>query len=132
MDQMVREYSLHTGTGRWPVTVSYNMIDMAAMNSQVLYEACTGRQERLVDFLVDLKRQLANSHVSAKKAGKEESLRQRSSKLSPGKRVMCQVKHRCKNSKTPLQNVLSAINTRVADVKGRCFARSVLTRRTAD
>uniref|UniRef100_A0A8C1ZSM4 PiggyBac transposable element-derived protein domain-containing protein n=2 Tax=Cyprinoidei TaxID=30727 RepID=A0A8C1ZSM4_CYPCA len=63
MDQMVREYTVRTGTRRWPVAVFYNMIDMAALNAHVLYQACTGRQERRVDFLVELARELANSHM---------------------------------------------------------------------
>ncbi|CAJ1079156.1 uncharacterized protein LOC109196619 [Xyrichtys novacula] len=68
MDQMVREYTVRTGTWRWPVAVFYNMIDMAALDAHVLYQACTGRKERRVDFLVELARELANSHVTAKKA----------------------------------------------------------------
>lgn len=59
MDQMVREYTVRRGTRRWPVAVFYNMIDMAALNAHVLYQACTGTQERRVDFLVELARELA-------------------------------------------------------------------------
>ncbi|XP_059396143.1 uncharacterized protein LOC132128137 [Carassius carassius] len=98
MDQMVREYTFGTGTRRWPVAVFYNMIDMAALNAHVLYQACTGRQERRVDFLVELARELANSHMCAKKARKEQLLRIQPSTPSPGKRAMCQVKHQCKNN----------------------------------
>ncbi|ROL44851.1 Retrotransposon-like protein 1 [Anabarilius grahami] len=98
MDQMVREYTVRTGTRRWPVAVFYNMIDMAALNAHVLYQACIGRQERRVDFLVELARELANSHMCAKKARKEQLLRTQPSTPSPGKRAMCQVKHQCKNN----------------------------------
>ena len=98
MDQMVREYTVRNGTRRWPVAVFYNMIDMAALNAHVLYQACTGRQERRVDFLVELARELANSYVGEKKARKEKLLRQQPSTPSPGKRAMCQVKHQCKNN----------------------------------
>ncbi|ROL48347.1 hypothetical protein DPX16_21833 [Anabarilius grahami] len=98
MDQMVREYTVRTGTWRWPVAVFYNMIDMAALNAHVLYQACIGRQERRVDFLVELGRELANSHMCAKKARKEQLLRTQPSTPSPGKRAMCQVKHQCKNN----------------------------------
>ncbi|CAM4708723.1 unnamed protein product [Leuciscus chuanchicus] len=98
MDQMVREYTVRTGTRRWPVAVFYNMIDMAALNAHVLYQACTGRQERRVDFLLELARELANSHMCAKKARKEQLLRTQPSTPSPGKRAMCQVKHQCKNN----------------------------------
>ncbi|ROK74123.1 hypothetical protein DPX16_22264 [Anabarilius grahami] len=98
MDQMVQEYTVRTGTRRWPVAVFYNMIDMAALNAHVLYQACIGRQERRVDFLVELARELANSHMCAKEARKEQLLRTQPSTPSPGKRAMCQVKHQCKNN----------------------------------
>ncbi|XP_062851450.1 uncharacterized protein LOC134314687 [Trichomycterus rosablanca] len=98
MDQMVREYSVRAGTRRWPVAVFYNMIDMAALNAHVLYQACTGVQERRVDFLVELAKELGDSHVSEKKARKEKLLRQQPSTPSPGKRAKCQVNHRCTNN----------------------------------
>ncbi|XP_076735180.1 uncharacterized protein LOC143414518 [Maylandia zebra] len=98
MDQMVREYTVRRGTRRWPVAVFYNMIDMAALNAHVLYQACTGMKERQVDFLVELARELAHSHVAAKKARKEQLLWTQPSTPSPGKRAMCQVKHKCKNN----------------------------------
>ncbi|CAJ1074181.1 hypothetical protein DPX16_22264 [Xyrichtys novacula] len=84
MDQIVWEYTVRTGTRCWPVPVFYNMIDMAALNAHVLYQARTGRQERRVYFLVELARELANSHVGAKKARKEELLWQK---------ALCQVKN---------------------------------------
>ncbi|TRY93454.1 hypothetical protein DNTS_005314 [Danionella cerebrum] len=98
MDQMLREYTVRTGTRRWPVAVFYNMIDMAALNAHVLYQACAGKQERRVDFLAELARELANSHLGAKEARKEQLLRQQSSTPNSGKRAMCQVKHQCKNN----------------------------------
>ncbi|XP_005917063.3 uncharacterized protein LOC121813594, partial [Haplochromis burtoni] len=99
MDQMVREYTVRKGTRRWPVAVFYNMIDMAALNAHVLYQACTGTKERRVDFLVALATELARSHVAGKKARKEQLLQtQPSDTSSPGKRASCQVKHNCKNN----------------------------------
>uniref|UniRef100_A0A8C6S5F3 PiggyBac transposable element-derived protein domain-containing protein n=1 Tax=Neogobius melanostomus TaxID=47308 RepID=A0A8C6S5F3_9GOBI len=98
MDQMVREYSVRTGTRRWPVAVFYNMIDMAALNAYLLYQACTGVQERRVDFLVELARELADSHLIEKKAFKEQLLQEQPPSPGPGKRAKCQVNHRCKNN----------------------------------
>ncbi|XP_032404924.1 piggyBac transposable element-derived protein 4-like [Xiphophorus hellerii] len=105
MDQMVREYSVRAGTRRWPVAVFYNMIDMAALNAHVLYQACTGVQERRVDFLVQLAKELGNFHVSQKKAHKEKLLRQQPSTPSPGKRAKCQVNHRCKTNNATVRCV---------------------------
>uniref|UniRef100_A0A3P8S7B4 PiggyBac transposable element-derived protein domain-containing protein n=1 Tax=Amphiprion percula TaxID=161767 RepID=A0A3P8S7B4_AMPPE len=73
------------------IAVFYNMIDMAVLNAHVLYQACTGRQERRVDFLVELAREL------------EQLLRQQPSTPSPGKRAMCQVKNQCKNNHATLR-----------------------------
>ncbi|XP_015233509.1 PREDICTED: uncharacterized protein LOC107086819 [Cyprinodon variegatus] len=105
MDQMVREYSVRAGTRRWPVAVFYNMIDMAALNAHVLYQACIGVQERRVDFLVELAKELGNSYVSEKKAHKEKLLRQQPSTPSSGKRAKCQVNHRCKNNRATVRCV---------------------------
>ncbi|XP_041844880.1 uncharacterized protein LOC121645749 isoform X1 [Melanotaenia boesemani] len=98
MDQMVREYSVRSGTRRWPVAVFYNMIDMAALNAYVLYQACTGVQERRVDFLVELASELAQSHLGAKKVNKENLLRQQPPTPDQGKRATCQVNCRCKRN----------------------------------
>ncbi|KAL4009709.1 hypothetical protein ACER0C_003561 [Sarotherodon galilaeus] len=92
MDQMVREYTVRRGTRRWPVAVFYNMIDMAALNAHVLYQACTGTQERRVDFLVELARELANSHMAGKTARKEQLLQTQPSTPSPAKRATCQTR----------------------------------------
>ncbi|KAL6470251.1 hypothetical protein MHYP_G00213700 [Metynnis hypsauchen] len=62
------------------------------------YSACTGVQERRVDFLVELAKELGDSHVSEKKAHKEKLLRQQPSTPSPGRRAKCQVNHRSTNN----------------------------------
>ncbi|XP_055365085.1 piggyBac transposable element-derived protein 4-like [Betta splendens] len=100
VDHMVREYTVRKGTRRWPVAVFYNMIDMAALNAHVLYQACTGTKERRVDFLAELAMELAHSYVAGKKALREELLRKEPATPSPGKRSVCQIKHRCKENRT--------------------------------
>lgn len=104
-DQMVREYTVRAGTRRWPVHVFYNMVDMAALNAHVLYQSCTGRQERRVDFLVQLAIELAHCHVAAKNAAKEHLLRQQPSTPTPGKRATCQIKNLCKNNHATMRCV---------------------------
>ncbi|TNM96340.1 hypothetical protein fugu_016001 [Takifugu bimaculatus] len=98
MDQMVREYTVRAGTWRWPVAVFYNMIDMAALNAHVLYQLCTGRQEKRVDFLLELARELAQTHVDMTKAQKEQLFRQQPSTPQLGKRAKCQAKIKCKDN----------------------------------
>ncbi|XP_029966199.1 uncharacterized protein LOC115401946 [Salarias fasciatus] len=102
MDQMVRQYSARAGTRRWPVTVFYNMVDMAALNAQ----ACTGQKERRADFLMRLASELAESHVMAKKIAKENALRKQATTTDePGKSRKCQVHHRCKRNPATAQCV---------------------------
>lgn len=98
MDQMVREYTVRSGTRRWPVAVFYNMVDIAALNAHVLYQQCTGLEERRVDFLVELAKELAQTHVEDKKVKKENLLRQEPPTPGQGKRAMCQVNSRCKSN----------------------------------
>uniref|UniRef100_A0A3P9KF94 PiggyBac transposable element-derived protein domain-containing protein n=1 Tax=Oryzias latipes TaxID=8090 RepID=A0A3P9KF94_ORYLA len=98
MDQMVREYSVRSGTRRWPVGVFYNMIDIAGLNAYVLYQACTGVKERRVDFLVELASELAQGHMGAETAKKDNRLRQQPLTPGKGKRAMCQVNCRCKSN----------------------------------
>lgn len=100
MDQMVRDYTVRTGTRRWPIAV---LIDMALLNAHVLYQSCTGKQERRVDFLVELAKELANSFMGLKKANKEKLLRQQPATPGPGKRAQCQVKCRCKNNNASMR-----------------------------
>ncbi|XP_024862460.1 uncharacterized protein LOC112450618 [Kryptolebias marmoratus] len=98
MDQMVRKYTVRSGTRRWPVAVFYNMIDIAALNAYVLFQACTGFKERRTDFLVKLARELAQSHMAAKEACKE-NLPPQPPTPDTGKRVSCQVKCCCKSNR---------------------------------
>ncbi|XP_026215427.1 activating transcription factor 7-interacting protein 1 isoform X2 [Anabas testudineus] len=100
VDQMVHDYSVRKGTQRWPVSVFYNLIDMAALNAHVLYQACTGEKERRADFLDHLATELAHSYVTGKKAMKEQELQNQPTTPSPGKRALCQVKHCCTANRT--------------------------------
>ncbi|XP_041822866.1 piggyBac transposable element-derived protein 3-like [Melanotaenia boesemani] len=99
MDQMVREYSVRAGTRRWPVAVFYNMVDMAALNAYVLYQACTGRKERRPDFLMQLASELAASHVTAKQIERDNGLRKQAAEPEePAKRKKCQVRNQCRKN----------------------------------
>uniref|UniRef100_A0A8C5HDC0 PiggyBac transposable element-derived protein domain-containing protein n=1 Tax=Gouania willdenowi TaxID=441366 RepID=A0A8C5HDC0_GOUWI len=98
MAQMVRKYTVRSGTRRWPVAVFYNMIDIAALNAHVLYQACTGVKERRVDFLLELANELAQSHMAAKEVN-EQNLQQQPPTPDVGKRALCQVKCCCRKNR---------------------------------
>lgn len=105
MDRTLRRQSVHSETRRWPVAVFYNMIDMAVLNAHVLYQACKGKRERWVIFMIELVHELADTHVTRWKAAKdaltsspgkwgEQSPQKPSFPLRPER---CQVKRGCKN-----------------------------------
>ena len=98
MDQMVREYSVRTGTRRWPVAVFYNMIDIAALNAHILYQLCTKRQERRVDFLLELAKELAQTFVTEKNGQRQQFFQRQPSSPELGKRAKCQTKLTCKGN----------------------------------
>ena len=41
-DQMVRLYTTHAATRRWPMAVWTNILDMAGLNSWILFRKATG------------------------------------------------------------------------------------------
>ena len=41
LDQMSRQYSVKSGSRRWPVHVLYNITDMSLINAWVVYKAVT-------------------------------------------------------------------------------------------
>ena len=99
MDQMVREYTVRTGTRRWPVAVFYNMIDIAALNAHILYQLCTKRQERRVDFLLELAKELAQTFVTEKNAQRQQFFQRQPSSPELGKRAKCQTKLTCNGNR---------------------------------
>jgi hypothetical protein len=43
-DQMSRQYSVSAATRRWPVSVFYNILNLAAINSWVLFKTINNSQ----------------------------------------------------------------------------------------
>ncbi|KAM4025402.1 piggyBac transposable element-derived protein 4-like isoform 1-T1 [Anomaloglossus baeobatrachus] len=68
MDEMVGEYSCKRQTKRWPVVLFLNMLDVAALNSFIIYtethlEFHTQRKDRRHIFLKDLCHDLVMPHM---------------------------------------------------------------------
>lgn len=42
LDQMMRKYSIKGGTRSWPVTVFYNIFDLAGINAHIQGKDCYG------------------------------------------------------------------------------------------
>ena len=95
-DQMVRLYTTHAATRRWPMAVWMNTLDMAGLNSWILFRKATGSRISRRAFILQLSEELTIAYVSNNKKRKlndPEDDYQRPS----GKRQKCAGKQ-CKNN----------------------------------
>lgn len=58
IDQMVRLYSTKAASRRWPVAVFYNILDLAGINSWILFKSATNSTISRRNFLLDLGKEL--------------------------------------------------------------------------
>ena len=65
-DQMVKDYSVRRSTRRWTMNLFYNMIDMAAMNSYILFKIRTKSEISRREFLIRLSELLVKGHASTR------------------------------------------------------------------
>ena len=62
-DQMARQYSVKAGTRRWPVTVFYNVLDLAGINACMLHKKRTGDKVSSRDFQLKLATELREDYI---------------------------------------------------------------------
>lgn len=93
LDQMPRKYSAKAGSRRWPVQVWYNILDVAAINSWILYKSITGKQLSRRQFILQLAKELRHSNVD------DVDVQQTVNPTAGRKRRQCQVA-KCKGNKT--------------------------------
>ncbi|KAE8300065.1 hypothetical protein D5F01_LYC00199 [Larimichthys crocea] len=96
---MARRYSVKAPTGRWPVAVFYNILDLAAVNAHILFKKCTYEQVSRRNFIMRLAIELRSDHMSTKTMlvrgpgpGPEQQQME--------KRKQCQVRRNCRKNKT--------------------------------
>lgn len=65
-DQMSRHYSTKAASRRWPLQVFYNILDLAGINSWVLYRKCTGANISRRNFILKLAEELREGHLRKK------------------------------------------------------------------
>ncbi|XP_056157036.1 piggyBac transposable element-derived protein 4-like [Lampris incognitus] len=100
LDQMVRMYSVKSGTRRWPVAVFYNILDLAGINAHILYKECTGASITRKNFLLLLAEELRAEFMNGKLAqGPSQQLKIATPQQTPRRR-QCQVRGGCKKNKT--------------------------------
>lgn len=111
-DQMARKYSVKSGSRRWPLQVFFNILDLAGINSWILYKETTGENISRKNFLFRLAEELAAEYNSSKQILQEPDLPTTSSTTST--RKWCQIGY-CNNNKTA--NIFSTCKKSVC---GKC------------
>lgn len=96
IDQMARLYSTKVSCRRWPLQVFYNVLDLAVVNSVIVYREVTGTRISRREFLLNLMKELGNCNdvedCNEDHDGYEDV-------SSSKKRKTCQI-HTCKKNKT--------------------------------
>lgn len=96
-DQMARKYSVKSGSRRWPLQVFFNILDLAGINSWILYKNTTGETISRKDFLFRLAEELASEYQTAREKPQEINIPSSSGTLPV--RKWCQIGY-CNNNKT--------------------------------
>lgn len=100
IDQMAKFYSVKAPTRRWPMQVFYNIINLACINSWILYKSVNKSNISRRDFLIKLieeiksnykKTSIPSSSGTPKSARKRILSQENQENLSP-KRVSCQIR----------------------------------------
>ncbi len=96
-DQMARKYSVKAGSRRWPVHVFYNILDLAGINSWILYKETTGKSIKRKEFLQQLIEELRSPYVTRDQMKNSDIKRKNTEESTANqKRVRCQYS-RCSN-----------------------------------
>lgn len=103
VDQMARKYSVKASSRRWPVQVFYNILDLAAINSWILYKETTGASIKRRDFILKLADELSKPYAQGRavniRASARDVIDETDMQVRGTKRRKCQVA-RCKGNKT--------------------------------
>ena len=99
MDQMAWKYSVKTGSRRWSVQVFYNVLDLAAINSWVLYKECTEKNLPRREYILQLAQELRKKHLEQRETAKRVPTAEAGNPAESRKRRQCQV-GKCNKNKT--------------------------------
>jgi hypothetical protein len=101
LDQMARRYSTRGAACRWPVHVSYKILDLAAINAWIIYRGVTGEEMSRHACLHQLAEELREVHIEKRESvvPKHNEEEQSQDKRKASKRHQCQV-GMCKHNKT--------------------------------
>ena len=105
MDQMARHSTCKTGTRRWPVACFFNMLDLCAINSWILYKKTTNSNISRRKFMINLINQLCKTNKSS---GEELKLEKPKNVDVLEKRGKCQT-FKCNNKTSNKCHICSLI-----------------------
>ena len=101
-DQMFRLYTTHAAIRRWPMAVWTNILDMACLNSWILFKKATGSRNNRCAFILQLFEELTSAYVSNNKKCKLNEPEEDYQRPS-GKRLKCVSKQFKNNTVTICQ-----------------------------
>lgn len=101
VDQMARKYSVKSKCNRWPVQVFFNILDLAGINSWILYQETTGLKLSRQSFLLQLADELVTEYLEFCEEEKENQREGASSSSNNNSqsRKKCQIRL-CAGNKT--------------------------------
>ena len=67
VDQMVRKYSTHSTSRRWPVAIWCNILNIAALNAWIMYKKATGKTISQKNFILQLNEEQRAEYVRRRK-----------------------------------------------------------------
>lgn len=73
-DQMARKYSVKSGSRRWQLQVFFNILDIAVINTWILYKNTTGENVSRKKFLFLLAEELASEYSISKEKPQEADI----------------------------------------------------------
>ena len=97
LDSMCRQMTTKSGCRRWTLAVFFNILDLAAVNSWIVYKEETGDKITRRSFLHTLSEQLKESAVAEKN---DDHMPSNPKSGNSSKRIRCQIKRNCKRNLT--------------------------------
>ena len=92
LDSMCRQFSTKSGCRRWPLAVFYNILDLAAVNSWIIYKKQTGSGISRRKFLFELSKQLRRDD--------DQEARNDALPMTLDRRVTCAIHDKCEKNRT--------------------------------
>ena len=92
LDKMARKHTVNAASRRYPVRFFYNILNLAAINANILYKLVTGSKISWRRYLLRLSEELRSRFVEERKADSHQSSQTNSSTQKSQKRKHCQSK----------------------------------------